>query len=207
MNRLITFEGIDGSGKSTQISMLCSKFEENNIKFISVREPGSTTISEMIRSILLDKTNHGLGSESESLLFMAARAQITHEVIEPALNSGKFVICDRYIDSTIAYQGYGRGLDIPYLKSLNQYATRNIIPELTFILDVDKETSIDRRDPRETDRMESGGDEFIKKVINGYRTMAKENDRFRLLNGTKPPLDLFENIWMIITNTFGELHV
>ena len=158
MNRLISFEGVDGSGKSTQISMLCRNLDEIGINYLSIREPGSTEISEMIRNILLDKKNHGLGSESESLLFMAARAQITHEVIEPALKSGKFVICDRFIDSTIAYQGYGRGLDISYLTSLNQYATSHILPELTFIIDVDESTSSSRRNSLESDRIESGGD-------------------------------------------------
>jgi len=206
VNRLISFEGVDGSGKSTQISMLCRNFDDFGINYLSIREPGSTVISVMIRDILLDKRNHGLGSESESLLFMAARAQITHEVIEPALKSGKFVICDRFIDSTIAYQGYGRGLDISYLTSLNQFATRHILPELTFIIDVDASTSSSRRNSLESDRMESGGDEFLSKVIDGYREMAKSHQRFYLVDGTKPPKKIFEFIWSIVKNTYGEIH-
>jgi len=206
MNRLITFEGIDGSGKSTQVSLLCQKFENMGIRYVSIREPGSTAISEMIRMILLDKKNHDLGSESESLLFMAARAQITHEVIEPALENKKFVICDRFIDSTIAYQGYGRGLNISYLNSMNQYATRNLIPKLTFILDVNKKTSLGRRNPELSDRMESGGEEFIERVIRGYRQLAKKHPRFRLIEGTLPVHEIFKNIWRNMTQTFGELY-
>ena len=115
--RLISFEGIDGSGKSTQINLLAEWLSEKGVDCIIVREPGGTSISERIRDILLDKKNLHLTGEAESFLFLSARAQLAGEIIKPALKEGKFVICDRFIDSTIAYQGYGRGMDLLKLKN------------------------------------------------------------------------------------------
>ena len=206
MNKLITFEGVDGSGKSTQIEFLKNKFDQLDIQYLSIREPGSTVISENIREILLDNKNSQLCSEAESLLFMAARAQITSEAIIPTLEDGKFVICDRYIDSTIAYQGYGRGLDIPFLKSINNYATRGNIPGLTFILDIDYELSLHRRNREENDRMESGGGDFMNKVKGGYHQIANEGERYKVINGDKPPKEVFKSVWQIIVNSYGDMN-
>lgn len=206
MNKLITFEGVDGSGKSTQIELLKDKFDQLGIQYLSIREPGSTTISENIRDILLDNKNSQLCSEAESLLFMAARAQITAEVIIPALENGKFVLCDRYIDSTIAYQGYGRGLDIPFLKSINHYATRGNIPGLTIILDIDYELSLRRRNRQENDRMESGGGGFLNNVKGGYHQIAKEGDRYKIVNGDNSPEEIFKSVWQIIANNYGVMN-
>ncbi len=206
MNRLITFEGVDGSGKSTQIRYLCEKFTQMGVEYISIREPGSTRISETIRNILLDRDNMDLCSESESLLFMAARAQITHEVIQPALEGGKYVICDRFTDSTIAYQGYGRGLELETLNRMNSYATRGIIPRITFILDIDLETSLKRRDAVGADRMESGGIDFLSRVIKGYHAMSKEDSRFIIVDGNRSPEYIFQIVWEKITKTYGELN-
>jgi len=142
--KLITFEGIDGSGKSTQIQLLEAEFEKLGISYKTFREPGGTKLSEKIRTILLDKENIELYSNAESLLFAAARAQLTAEQIKPAITKGEFVICDRFTDSTIAYQGYGRGLNINNLELINTIATDGLIPDITFILDIDPQKATER---------------------------------------------------------------
>ena len=206
MNKLITFEGIDGSGKSTQIRLLCEKFDKLGIQYISVREPGGTTISEKIRDILLDKKNLELSNTSESLLFLSARSQLVSEKIIPALQSNKFVICDRYTDSTIAYQGYGRNLNVEMLTVLNNYATQNLHPELTFVLDVDIETSIYRRKVTDDDRMESSGIQFMKDIRDGYHQMAgKDPKRIKVLDGNMDPFKIFQKIWFELELKFKEI--
>jgi dTMP kinase len=206
LNKLITFEGIDGSGKSTQIRLLCEKFDKLGIQYISVREPGGTTISEKIRDILLDKKNLELSNTSESLLFLSARSQLVSEKIIPALQSNKFVICDRYTDSTIAYQGYGRNLNVEMLTVLNNYATQNLHPELTFVLDVDIETSIYRRKVTDDDRMESSGIQFMKDIRDGYHQMAgKDPKRIKVLDGNMDPFKIFQKIWFELELKFKEI--
>ena len=191
--KLITFEGIDGSGKSTQIKKLESRLKSLKINYITYREPGGTKLSEKIRQILLDKENMELSSISEGLLFAAARAQLVKEKIRPDLDSGKVVICDRFIDSTIAYQGYGRGLDIQKLVSINEIATEGLIPDITFLLDIKPENAFKRIDSTEIDRMESVGINFFKKIRKGYFQIIKDNpERFFLINADRPKV-LIEN--------------
>ena len=132
----VSFEGIDGCGKSTQVKILMDRFIEEGSKCVLVREPGGTKISEDIRDILLSNRNLDLTSRTEALLMTASRAQLTNQKILPALNSGKCVIADRFSDSTLAYQGGGRGLDLDYLISLNDFATNGAIPDITFNLDI-----------------------------------------------------------------------
>lgn len=206
MNRLITFEGIDGSGKSTQTKMLREKLEQQHIAYAFVREPGTTRISEKIRDILLNKDHLELFPIPESLLFLAARSQVTSEMILPALEAGKLVICDRYRDSTVCYQGYGRGLDVEALKTLNAFATQQTDPAITFILDISAETSMARRNLQEDDRMESGGSAFMSRVRDGYLTLAdSEPDRCRVIDGDRSPEIIFEEIWNIITDVFVDM--
>ncbi len=203
MKKFITFEGIDGSGKSTQISLLCNRFEALGIQYTSVREPGGTRISEKIREILLQKENLELTAEAESLLFQAARAQLTAEVILPALQEDRFVICDRFTDSSLAYQGFGRGLDLKALETLNNYATQNTQPLLTFILDVDVATSLERRVVKVTDRMESGGEAFMGKIRRGYMELAGKNPgRYYLMDGSLDKNELFQQIWNILLEKY-----
>ena len=191
--KLITFEGIDGSGKSTQIKKLESRLKSLKINYITYREPGGTSLSEKIRQILLDKENMELSSISEGLLFAAARAQLVKEKIRPDLDSGKVVICDRFIDSTIAYQGYGRGLDIQKLVSINEIATEGLIPDITFLLDIKPENAFKRIDSTEIDRMESVGIKFFKKIRKGYFQIIKDNpERFFLINADRSEV-LIEN--------------
>ena len=143
----ISFEGIDGCGKSTQVKMLVEKFERKKINYLLVREPGSTSISEKIRKILLDKELGEMNSRTEALLMMASRAQLTKEIIIPKLKSGFVIIADRYIDSTIAYQGAGRGLSIDLLDKINNFATYELKPDITFLIDLSSKLASNIRSP------------------------------------------------------------
>ena len=192
---LITFEGIDGSGKSTQIQMLEHEFNKLGVEYKTFREPGGTELSEKIREILLDKENIELISTAESLLFAAARAQLTAEQIKPAIEKGEFVICDRFTDSTIAYQGYGRGLDIKQLEEINYIATAGLTPDITFILDISPEAAAVRMDAEASDRMEETGADFFRRIRVGYCQIKDQNsNRYRLINGEQSPENVFKEI-------------
>ena len=201
--KLITFEGIDGSGKSTQIQLLEAEFEKLGISYKTFREPGGTKLSEKIRTILLDKENIELYSNAESLLFAAARAQLTAEQIKPAITKGEFVICDRFTDSTIAYQGYGRGLNINNLELMNTIATDGLIPDITFILDIDPQKATERLKTVNPDRMEAAGIDFFKKIRQGYCQIREQNQsRCIVINGEKPQKDISKEIHHIIMERF-----
>ncbi len=201
--KLITFEGIDGSGKSTQIQLLEQEFNRIGVQFKSFREPGGTKLSEKIREILLDKENIELSTTAESLLFATARAQLTIEKIKPALAKYKFIICDRFIDSTIAYQGYGRGLNINNLEIINHIATNGLTPDITFILDLNPAKAAERMVSESADRMETVGTEFFKKVREGYRQIVEQNpDRCTEINAEQPPENVFKDINQIIFKQF-----
>ena len=203
---LITFEGIDGSGKSTQIQMLEHEFNKLGIEYKTFREPGGTELSEKIRAILLDKENIELISTSESLLFAAARAQLTAEKIKPAIEKGEFVICDRFTDSTIAYQGYGRGLDIKQLEEINYIATGGLTPDITFILDISPEAAAVRMEAEASDRMEETGVDFFRRIRGGYRQIKDQNpNRYRLINGEQSSENVFKEIKEIIIKQFEEV--
>ena len=201
--KLITFEGIDGSGKSTQIQLLEAEFEKLGISYKTFREPGGTKLSEKIRTILLDKENIELYSNAESLLFAAARAQLTAEQIKPAITKGEFVICDRFTDSTIAYQGYGRGLNINNLELINSIATDGLIPDITFILDIDPQKATERLKTVNPDRMEATGIDFFKKIRQGYCQIREQNQsRCIVIDGEKPQKDISKEIHHIIMERF-----
>jgi dTMP kinase len=201
--KLITFEGIDGSGKSTQIQLLEAEFEKLGISYKTFREPGGTKLSEKIRTILLDEENIELYSNAESLLFAAARAQLTAEQIKPAITKGEFVICDRFTDSTIAYQGYGRGLNINNLELINTIATDGLIPDITFILDIDPQKATERLKRVNPDRMEAAGIDFFKKIRQGYCQIREQNQsRCIVINGEKPQKDISKEIHHIIMKRF-----
>ena len=172
---LISFEGIDGCGKSTQIKLLSEKLSNNNINNFIFREPGGSKISEKIRSILLDK-NNSISSESETLLFLAARSNLVNELIEPAIKNNDTILCDRYFDSTIAYQCYGKGMNIDIVNIMNKFAIRNIFPSLTIIFDISPEIVQQRLKDKELDRMEMLGLEFQNKVRKGYIEISKNNN-------------------------------
>ncbi len=201
--KLITFEGIDGSGKSTQIQLLEAEFEKLGVPYKTFREPGGTDLSEKIREILLEKDNLELYSNAESLLFAAARAQLTVEQIMPTLAKGECVICDRFIDSTIAYQGYGRGLNIKNLEMINNIATDRLTPDITFILDIDPEKASDRMKSESPDRMESEGFEFFQKIRRGYHQIMEQNQsRCIVINGEQSQENVSKEINQIIMKRF-----
>ncbi|MCI8631232.1 MAG: dTMP kinase [Firmicutes bacterium] len=172
----ISIEGPDGSGKSTQISALKNYFEERGVDVLLTREPGGTPISEKIREIILDKNNKEMDYMTEALLYAASRAQHVAQVIKPALTAGKIVICDRFIDSSIAYQGYGRGLG-DCVRVINEYAVRGCMPDVTFLLKVDPKVGKERINEDEQDRLEQEKLEFHQRVFAGYIDMEKRFDR------------------------------
>jgi len=197
-SRFITFEGIDGCGKSTQVELLYQYLISKNIKSIIVREPGGTSISEEVRDILLSKSNTQMASHTEALLMSASRSQLTKEIIIPKLKSGYWIISDRYADSTIAYQGGGRQLNIDWLKALNSFATYEIVPELTIYLDVPIDI-ISKRIPINSDRFEIEGKNFLTLVRNTYNDLAKfEKDRIKSIDGTNDINSIHQSIIKLI---------
>ena len=180
----ITFEGVDGCGKTTQIKLLKQYFEGLNRTVLLTREPGAKGLGEKLREILLNYDGE-VSNNCESFLFLADRAQHIDTIIKPAVERGEVVLCDRHTDSTVAYQGYGRGVDKEQINMLNNIATSGLKPDLTFVFDIDIETSMSRVG-KEKDRMESAGTEFFKRVREGYLAIAKsEPDRVKLIDGTK----------------------
>ena len=202
MNKLIVFEGIDASGKSTQIKLLENKFDENKISFATFREPGGNPLSERIRDILLDKSIK-ITDESELMLFLASRAENTINGILRELNNDKFVICDRYSDSTLAYQGYGKGLNKEFINLCNSYVTKGTIPHITIVLDIERSSSVNR-DDSEKDRMENNSDTFFENVTSGYRTISKNSpDRYFLIDGTLTIDKIHNLIWNKVKKEFN----
>jgi dTMP kinase len=184
----ITFEGIDLCGKSTQVKLLYDYFVKNKKKVVLVREPGGTLISEKIRKILLDKDNSKMKYLTEFLLFSASRHQLTEEIIKPLLKKNYIVICDRYYDSSTAYQGYGGKIDLKIINQINKIATNNLIPDLSFLIDINYDENIKRRklSGKIHDRIEQKEKNYYRKVISGYQTIAKLNPkRFKVIDGKK----------------------
>lgn len=195
-NIFISFEGIDGCGKSTQVDLLIKKLNSLKIRSLLVREPGGSKIAENIRSILLDNANRLMSNETEALLMTASRAQLTREVIIPKLKEGFVVVADRFQDSTIAYQGGGRGLDISFLEMLNLFATNHLIPNITFYIDISAKEGLKRTISNEFDRIENAGEAFQVRVRNEYLNLIKkEPQRVFLVDGTKTVTEIHEEIW------------
>jgi dTMP kinase len=184
---LITFEGIDGCGKSTQIELLKQFLENEDIEYHIFREPGGTELSEQIRNLLLH-SSAAMDPVTELLLFSAARSQLISEKVTPLLEKGKIVILDRFYDSTTAYQGYGReSADPEKIMELNKIASHGLEPDITFYLRLDPETAAQRTEGSEKDRMEKSGRIFFRKVSEGYDRLAEQEDRFVILDATNPP--------------------
>jgi len=181
----ITFEGPEGSGKTTHSRLLCDFLRKKNFKVLHTREPGGVLISEKIRKILLDPKNKGMGVGCEMLLYMAARAQIVEEKILPALKQGKIVVCDRFTDATVAYQGYAGGMDLKVIDSIAGVVTKGLNPDITFLLDIDAKTGL-LRAGRAKDRMERKSVSYHNKVRNGYLSIArKEPKRVKVLSSIR----------------------
>lgn len=181
----ISLEGVDGSGKTSLAQEMLLRLAD--WKPLSLREPGGTNISEKIRNLLLDTSNEDMQARTEALLYAAARCQLVETVIRPALQQGKLVIVDRYIDSTLAYQGYGRGLPLDFLDQLNHLSTGGLKPDLTLLLDLDPAEGARRRSRNVPDRLEKAGLEFQGQVRQGYLQIARqEPQRIRVLDAHKP---------------------
>lgn len=198
----ITFEGADGCGKTTQLELLADYLKEKNKEVIITREPGAKGLGEKIREILLNYDGE-VSDRCESFLFLADRAQHIDMIVNPAVEAGKIVLCDRHIDSSVAYQGYGRGLDIEQIDRLNMLATNDRRPDLTLVFDIDVETSM-KRVGKEKDRMESAGVEFFNRVRKGYLELAKqEPERIRVLDATKSIEEIHNEVVKIISELYS----
>jgi dTMP kinase len=206
----ITFEGIDCCGKSTQARLLAGRLEEAGREVLLLREPGNTRLSEHIREILLNKEFTEMNERTELLLFAASRAQLVGQTILPALGEETIVICDRFYDSTIAYQGYGRQLPLDDILHINRIATQELIPDMTFFINISPEQAFERcreRMASELDRMEESGVRFYERVIDGYMRLAEaDHGRFYVLDGTKSPEEIHTTIWRLMIEKMIDLH-
>lgn len=192
----ISMEGPDGAGKSTQIELLQNYLADKGYEIVITREPGGTVISEAIRHIILNKDYAEMSPSTELLLYAAARAQLVHEVIRPALKDGKAVICDRFVESSVVYQGIARGLGIDTVYAVNDYALEGLRPQLTILLDLDAEEGLRRKkNQAELDRMEAAGLDFHKKVAEGYRLLAeRDSERIMRISATLPKEEIHAKI-------------
>lgn len=200
--RFITFEGGEGCGKSTQIRLLADRLRASGKDILLAREPGGTPLAERIRSLVREELDDPPNARAETLLFLASRAQLVESVLHPALASGKWVLCDRFADSTFAYQGYGRGFDLAELKRLNGFATGGLVPDRTVLLTVSPDVAARRMRMREAathtsaDRMERAGDDFHKRLNEGFLSLAAaEPDRFSVIESDGTVEEVSERIW------------
>ncbi|CCW35923.1 thymidylate kinase [Chthonomonas calidirosea] len=192
--RLITFEGIDGAGKSTQLSLLRQVLQQKGYEVLVTREPGGDAVGEEVRRLLLQQC---MVPRAELLLFLASRAQNTEVVIRPALASGIIVLCDRYIDSSVAYQGYGRDLHPETIEQLNNFATNSLVPDLTILLDLPPEIGLERQTQK--NRMEEAGLTFLQRVREGYLLLAqKYPERIRTLDARRPPEEIHREVCTLV---------
>lgn len=194
--KFITFEGCDGCGKSTQLRLLSEYLTKEGVPHIFTREPGGGKISESIREILLSGKNAEMTDECEALLYAASRAQHLHDRVEPALAKGELVICDRYVDSSLAYQAYARGLGKAFVEKINAFALENYLPDLTIFIDLTPEAAFRRKKGAdENDRLEQAGAAFHQRVYEGYKALAAaEPDRIVCVNGEQSPEGIFADV-------------
>ena len=205
--RFITFEGLDGCGKSTQMRKLAARLRESGRSILESAEPGGTPIGQQIRRVLLDARNHDLCPTAEMLLMFAARAQNVDQWILPALAEGKIVLSDRFTDSTLAYQGAGRGLGSDLVLEVDRIACRGLVPDLTLCIDIDPVTSLARAHARNrTDesnvetRLDEQEIDFYRKVREGYRQIAADEPvRFQMIDGSHTPDEIAEEIWTVVS--------
>ena len=198
---LIALEGPDGCGKTTQIELLKDRLEKEGFEVIVTREPGGTKISEKIREILLDNDNNEMGSCCEALLYAASRAQLVEEVIKPALEEGKMIICDRFVHSSLVYQGIGRGLGVKEIEGINNFALNGLKSDLTIMIDIDFEKGLDRkRNQKKLDRLENSGNDFHKKVYDGYQSIKNEIKDIEVVDGSMSKEEVHEKIFSLIKN-------
>ena len=188
----ITFEGPDGSGKSTIIQKVYDYLIENNYDVIKTREPGGSPIAEKIRNLILDTENTEMGYRTEALLYAASRAQHVEETILPALNENKIVLCDRFLISSLAYQGVGRNLGIENVRKINEFAINGVFPDFVLFFDVDPITTLKRKSSLDTaDRLEKEGNNFHERVYNGYKEILNSEKNVEIIDATQSVEDVF----------------
>jgi dTMP kinase len=196
---LITFEGPDGSGKTTQISLLKDYLNKRGFEVIYTREPGGTEISEKIRDIILDNKNSNMSAMCEALLFASSRAQLVNEVIKPAVNSGKIVICDRFVESSIVYQGIGRNLGVEKIRFINEVALDGLRANITFMLTIPFEEGLRRKSKQKSlDRLENSGIEFHRKVYEGFIKLAETADYIKIVDAYRSIEEVHRDILFMI---------
>lgn len=197
----ITFEGGEGCGKSTQLAMLADRFEEAGLMTEVLREPGGTRLGELVRDLLLDPSHGELDARAELLLYEASRAQLVAERIVPALSIGSVVLCDRFMDSTVAYQGHGRGLELDEVTQLNEIATAGVTPDLTILLDIDPALGLERATEVGTDRLESEDMAFHARVRDGFlRLAAGEPGRIVTVDANGTPDEVHDIVMATVTS-------
>lgn len=198
--KFITFEGCDGCGKSTQLKLLSEYLTENKIEHIFTREPGGGKISEQIREILLNGRNAEMTDECEALLYAASRAQHLRDKVEPALSAGKLVVCDRYVDSSFAYQAYARGLGVEFIEKINAFALEKYLPDCTIFFDLSPQEAFARKHGAdENDRLEQLGVSFHDKVYAGYKTLAqKYPERIAVIDARRSPKEIAEEVIKVL---------
>ena len=205
----ITFEGPDGSGKSTVIKAVYEKLLKDNFDVLLTREPGGTPIAEKIRDIILDNSNTALDARTEALLYAASRRQHLVEKIWPALKEGKIVLCDRFIDSSLAYQGGGRNLGVENVLNVNLFATENTYPDISLFFDVSPEIGLSRVNSdkkRVADRLDNENENFHDKVYETFKKIVANNkNRFIVIDASKPLDEVIENTYQILKNKLNEL--
>ena len=196
-NRFITIEGCEGSGKTSIIKLICEEFEKQGINYLSTREPGGSKISEQIRNVILNVNNTKMDYMTEALLYAASRRQHLEEIVKPALNDGKVVICDRYLDSSLAYQGYARGIGIEEVYNINMYATSGFLPDLTIYIDIPVEVGLGRikENNRDVNRLDLEKVAFHSKVREGYLKIANMYpERIKVIDGNASLEEVFERV-------------
>ncbi|HIE17795.1 MAG TPA: dTMP kinase [Dehalococcoidia bacterium] len=208
MSLFVTFEGSEGCGKSTQAKALWKKVSRLGIPAVLTHEPGGTTLSKEVRYLLKKQRQGGISPLAELLLFAACRIQLVTEIIRPNLKQGKVIICDRFADSTIAYQGYGRGLDLDTIREINQLATEGIKPDLTILLDIPVEKGLDRKQTKAGDRFETEDIAFHNRVRDGYlKLAADEPERWLVIDATLPKVRIGKIIWQRVSRLLNKHHL
>ena len=201
--RFITLEGPEGAGKSTHLKALAEKLKARGIPVLTTREPGGTLLGELVRKILqFNEAGEAPVPTAELLLFLASRAQLVHNVILPALERGEWVLSDRFCDSTFAYQGYGRGMNLDELRAINAFATQTLMPDMTLLLDIPRDESRQRVAARneQADRFEQERDAFHVRLAEGFRQLAEqEPQRIRRIDSTQPQADTEAAIWSAVS--------
>jgi len=200
-NKFITFEGVDGVGKTTQINLFLKKIKENNFDYDLFREPGGTNLSEKIRDILLNNDSN-IADITETLLFLTARSDLVNKKIKPKLHKGdSYIVCDRFLDSTLAYQSFGRGIDLKLIQDITNIVVGDAIPSTTFLLDCNIDTSLNRLGKK--DRMESSGKDFLLKVKQGFLELALlDKNRYVIIDADKSISEIENSIWTQFKNRY-----